>query len=226
MCGRYVLSSSPSELAAQFSVGQMRLDLGASGGNYNVTPRTSVPVVTLREGERVLELARWGLIPPWAKDAKIGDRMINARAETVAEKPAYRRAFRSRRSIMPADGFYEWQRVGTKKQPWFIHDPSGHPLAFAGLYETWQPEDGPSIMSCALITTAPNAVMRPLHDRMPVLLEERSWAQWLDPDTEPDLLQDLLVPAADDALEAWPVGLQVNRPSSNDPSLLTPITLA
>jgi putative SOS response-associated peptidase YedK len=249
MCGRFVSTSSPSELAEQFVVDEVAVANGEP--NYNVAPRAKVMVVRERSGggdeveeRRVLSRVRWGLVPSWAKDPGIGDRLINARAETVAEKPAYRRAFAKRRCIIPADGFYEWKVVGPpsspkgrpKKQPIYIHRRDEEPMAFAGLWEAWKvpegvdaPDDGADdgdgwLRSCAIVTTDANALLAPVHDRMPVVLPASAWEQWLDPDEQDrDTLVALLAPAPDEWFEVHPVSTRVNRVVNNDSGLLTPV---
>ncbi len=226
MCGRYVTTSAVSELAARLLADEVRAD--DTGANYNVTPRTEVPIVAeTAEHTRVLDRVRWGLVPSWAKDLKIGDRQINARAETIAEKPAYRRAFAKRRCLIPADGFYEWKVVpGRKaKQPVFIHptEPGGV-FAFAGVYEVWRDKadpEAPWLRSCAIVTTSANATMSPVHDRMPVILPPAAWDSWLDPDNhDVDALTQLLVPAPDNVLEWYPIRTLVNKPQNNFVELL------
>jgi putative SOS response-associated peptidase YedK len=230
MCGRYVSVSSPTILAERFKVAEVRIK--ESEQNFNVTPRTEVPVVAESQGERVLDLVRWGLVPSWAKDLKIGDRQINARAEKVATSNAYKRAFAKRRCIIPADGFYEWQVVGGKKQkqPWFIRRRDGEPLAFAGLWEVWHDpsdpdqENAPGLRTCVIITTDANDALRPIHDRMPVVLPESAWDEWLDRDNQDtDRLQRLLVPAPPQEFETWQVPLLVNKPANNGPELVEPV---
>ncbi len=172
---------------------------------------------------RELALARWGLVPFWAKDLAIGNRMINARGETVAGKPAFRAAFRKRRCLVPADGFFEWQKTADGKQPWYIRDAGGEPMALAGLWELWDPPDGGEpLASCTIITTGANEFMRPLHDRMPVILDAPAREAWLAPDATPEQLEPLLVPAPDGILEAWPVSRRVNSPFNEDSSLVEP----
>jgi putative SOS response-associated peptidase YedK len=231
VCGRYVQASSPDLLAEMFKVEKVQLPEpeGEREADYNVAPRKQVPAVIQRD-QRVLESLRWGLIPSWAKDPKIGDRLINARAETLREKPAFKHAFRKKRCILPADGFYEWQPVpGRKqKQPMFVHARDGEPFAFAGLWEVWRDPsdpDAPWISSCIIVTTQANATMKPVHDRMPVILPESSWDQWLDPANEDvEQLGKLLVPAADALIELWPVATTVNNVRNNGPELAAPAT--
>jgi putative SOS response-associated peptidase YedK len=222
--------SSPTILAERFQVETVRVT--EKEPDYNVTPRADVPVVAVSRGERTLDLVRWGLVPSWAKDLSIGDKLINARADTVASKPAYKRAFVKRRCIIPADGFYEWKArpapEGVKKkvkQPYFIRRRDGEPLAFAGLWEIWHDpnigDDAPRIRSCVIITTNANDVLEPIHNRMPVVLPESEWDRWLDPEfNDVDALQKLLVPAPSDEFEAWEVTTLVNKPANNGPELL------
>jgi len=229
MCGRYVSVSSPSLLASYFGAEEVRTeDVEA---NYNVTPRAEVPIVAVSREVRVLDRVRWGLVPFWAKDVSIGDKLINARAETVAEKPAYRRAFERKRCIIPADGFYEWRvREGQKqKQPYFIRRVDGEPLAFAGLWDAWYDpavEEPPRLRSCAIVTTVANDELTPLHHRMPVVLPEDAWAEWLDP-SQHDVarLQQLCVPLPDGELRFHPVSTLVNKADNNGPELLDEVAL-
>jgi len=197
MCGRFVSSSPPDELAKYFDAEQVAET--ALEPSYNVSPSNDVFVVVENGGIRRLDAFHWGLIPFWAKDAKTGNKMINARAESIAEKNAYKRAFKKRRCIIPADGFYEWKKVpGQKaKQPYYIQRADGEPLAFAGLWEVWRPkkaegedaagaaeDQGEFIRSCTIITGEPNEKMAEIHDRMPVILPPTAWAEWLDPDND------------------------------------------
>jgi putative SOS response-associated peptidase YedK len=169
-------------------------------------------------------LLRWGLIPSWAKDAAIGNRMINARAETVAEKPSFRRALQQRRCLILADGFYEWRQEGKKKTPLFITLASREPFAFAGLWETWRPPDGEAIHSCTIITTTPNALMESIHNRMPVILAREAETTWLDRTiTEPEKLLPLLVPYPETLMDAYEVALTVNSPRNDSPACIAPI---
>lgn len=227
MCGRYVQVSSPRLLAERFGVDETAIE--AREPDYNVAPRATVPVVVRRDERTVLEPMRWGLVPSWAKDVKIGDRLINARAETLADKSAFKRAFARRRCLIPVDGFYEWKVVPgrRRKQPVLIRAADGQPFAFAGLWEAWKPRDQPDadwLTSCVIVTTRPNALLAPVHDRMPVVLAEGAWSTWLDPSAhDPAALRTLLVPAPDDALVLHPVGLAVNNPRNHGPDLVEPV---
>ena len=240
MCGRFVVASSPELLAERLAVDDVTVD--DAEPQYNVAPRAQVMVVRERHDRRVLSRVRWGLVPSWAKDPSVGDRMINARAEGIAEKPAYRRPFERKRCIIPADGFYEWNVVGPpttpkgrpKKQPMFIHGRDGEPLAFAGQWDVGKvPEGAPTIegvgedgwlRSCAIVTTKANDLLEPIHDRMPVLLPEAAWDGWLDPENhDVAALARLLVPAPDDLLELWPVSNAVNKADNDGPELVRPV---
>ena len=232
MCGRFVQASSPELLVSRFGVDEVVAPVHEP--SYNVAPRASVYAVRDRRGgdheemgggrRRYLSELRWGLIPSWATDPKVGDRMINARAESLADKPAFERAFRRHRCLVPAEGFYEWQRRGARKQPMFIHRRDGEPMAFAGLWAAWRDGDAPDAdwtRSCTIVTTSANDIVAPLHDRMPVVLEERSWDAWLDPDApDPGALAPLLRPASDDLLVAYPVGTAVNSADHDGPNLV------
>lgn len=231
MCGRFVQVSSPDLLVERFGVDEVAAPQHEP--SYNVAPRASVYAVRDRtideDRRRYLSELRWGLVPSWAKDVKIGDRMINARAESLTDKPAYERAFRRHRCLVPAEGFYEWQRRGRRKQPMFIHRRDGEPIAFAGLWAAWREADDPDVdwlRSCAIVTTEANGVLAPLHDRMPVVLEQRDWDRWLDPTVDDvDSLNQLLVPASNEVLVAYPVSSAVNNADNNGPELVERIEL-
>lgn len=225
VCGRYVTVSSPTLLAERFDVTELRPQ--ELEPNYNVAPRADVPVIAERHGERVLDVLRWGLIPSWAKDTSIGDRLINARGERITTSNAFKRAFERRRCIVPADGFYEWQAIAGQrsKQPWFFRRRDGEPLAFAGLWEIWRDrsvgDDAPRVRTCTIITTTPNELIAPVHDRMPVALPEASWDTWLRVDNrDTATLSQLLVPMPADELESWTVSTLVNKADNNGPELL------
>lgn len=212
------MRATPSAIAEAFSL----FELPGFAPRFNIAPTQAVAAIRanpLKGGvDRQFAWLRWGLIPSWAKDPSIGARMINARAESVAEKPSFRSALRRRRCLLVADGFYEWQRKGRQKQPYFIHFRDDRPFAFAGLWETWEGPDHSLIESCTLLTTEPNGLMKPIHDRMPVILTPQHYAPWLDPavQTAADLLP-FLRPYPGDDLEAYPVGSYVNSPAHDDP---------
>ena len=207
MCGRYSLTADLAELAGRF---EFDGDWDAFERRYNIAPTQEVLTVVGGEKRRG-GFMRWGLIPHWAKDSKIGSRMINARAETVAEKPSFRTALRRRRCLVLADGFYEWQRVGKNKRPMRIVMRSGEPFAFAGLWETWRDPEGTVIPSCTIITTTPNDLLKPIHNRMPVILPRDIEEFWLDDSVDdPAALTSVLTPYPDDAMEAYEVSSLVN----------------
>jgi putative SOS response-associated peptidase YedK len=235
MCGRYTSTSTPAELAALFKVEDVRAE--ELPARYNVAPSQLVYAIAERkprdedeQPQRQLGTFKWGLVPSWAKDPAIGNRMINARAETLATRNAYKAALARRRCIIPADAFYEWQvreSEGKKsKLPYAIRHRDGSPLAFAGLWEYWRDRDDPDaepLRTCVIITTDANKLLAPIHDRMPVVLPPKAWEQWLDPGNE-DVkgLQRLLVPAPPQEFEAYPVSTRVNNVHNDDPGLIEP----
>jgi len=222
MCGRFVSASPPDQIARYFDAVD---ETGGAEPNYNVAPTTDVFAVLVDGGVRKLESLHWGLVPHWAKDPSAGNRMINARAETLAEKSAYKSAFRKRRCIIPADGFYEWKKVpGQKaKQPMFIHRADDEPLAFAGLWSVWRSKEDPTqeLHSCTIITGEPNEKVAEVHDRMPVILPPSAWPTWLAPEVDDlDLLGALLVPAPASIIELYPVSTEVNNVRNQGPQLM------
>jgi putative SOS response-associated peptidase YedK len=222
MCGRYALSSSVEQLVELFKLARFV----AFDPRYNLAPTDLAPVVRARDGERSLDVLRWGLIPFWAKDPSIGSRMINARAETARTKPAFRDAYERRRCIVPADAFYEWKKEADGKQPYCIRRADGAPMAFAGLWSSWRPsDDAEKVRTFAILTTRPNETVATLHDRMPAILEPEAFAAWLDPDADPEALAELLGPAADGVLDMYPVSRRVNSVRNDDPSCITPVEL-
>jgi putative SOS response-associated peptidase YedK len=261
VCGRYAASRDPDDLVEEFEVERVEVPARLEP-DYNVAPPKDVYAVLTRaprsergpDGERVetvepsppvrqLRVLRWGLVPSWAKDPSIGSRMINARMETVADKPVFRRAFARRRCLLPADGYYEWYAGGAgvtarpadrpgkaAKQPFFIHPKDGGVLAMAGLYEFWRrpdaADDDPDawLVTCAVLTTEAEDAVGVIHDRMPLLVERERYGAWLDPTADdPDLLRGLLVPAAPGRLDAYPVSTAVNSVANNGPQLLAPL---
>jgi putative SOS response-associated peptidase YedK len=244
MCGRYASSRKPEDLVEEFEVDKVtEKHLEA---DYNVAPTKDVYAVLERSpkdapaespAERRLTVLRWGLVPSWAKDAAIGNRLINARMETLAEKPAFKRAFAKRRCLLPADGYYEWYPTQQKgksgrplKQPFFIHPADGSVLAMAGLYEIWrdrsvpEDQDGAFVWTATIITTQAEDELGRIHDRMPMIVERERYADWLDPHvSEPEELRRLLVPASPGRLEAYPVSTSVNNVRNNGRELLEPL---
>jgi putative SOS response-associated peptidase YedK len=219
MCGRYTLKTPVSELQKQFELTAAPPELKE---RFNIAPTQEVPVV-LNTGPRQLELVRWGLIPFWAKDAKIGNKMINARGETLAEKPAYRDALRRKRCLVLVDGFYEWKEGPLGKTPLHIRKKSGQPFAFAGLWDSWRDPSGATLRSCTIVTTRANALMSRFHDRMPVILEPGARELWLRPEAlEPSSLLELVRPYAGDDLEAFEVSRLVNSPKNDLPECVLP----
>ena len=220
MCGRFSASKSSSELQAEFNLSAVRAQAMPS---FNIAPTRHAPVV-INDGARALDVFRWGLIPFWAKDAGIGAKTINARAESLAEKPAFRDAFKLRRCLVLADGFYEWKVVAGRKVPHFIRLKGGNrTMTFAGLWETWRAPEGNEVRTCTIVTTAPNEFMVSIHDRMPVILSKESLEAWLDPHPgRPEDLSPLLSPCPSDWLEAFPVSAAVNSPKNDGPELVRP----
>jgi putative SOS response-associated peptidase YedK len=248
MCGRYATARDPADLVEEFDIERVAVE-EALAPNYNVAPTDPVYAVLERvdkehpdgAAQRQLRVVRWGLVPPWAKDPKIGGRLINARAETLSEKPAFRKAFAARRCLLPADGYYEWHtdaaaeppaKGGARrgdKQPFFVHRRGGGILPMAGLYEFWRDPNAPAgvdpwLWSCAVITTEAVDDLGRIHDRMPMLVEPQNWNRWLDPrGGEPKDLSPLLVPAASSRLAAHPVSTRVNDVRNNGPELIAPV---
>ena len=229
MCGRYTLISDISELQGRFG---FVMDGPPPAPRYNIAPTQSVLAV-VNDGQRRGELMRWGLVPSWAKDIKIGTRMINAVSETAAAKPAFRSAFRRRRCLVLADGFYEWRRParpdrnrrdGKQRVPLYFSRKSGEPMAFAGLWENWKSPDGELVRSCAILTTAANSFIEPVHHRMPVILSAETEPLWLDPLTEtPDTLEPLLLPAPPELLDVREVSPAVNNVRNDGPDCITAV---
>ena len=219
MCGRYSLIADLGELARRFEFDGDWLTFESA---YNIAPTQDVLTVVGGETRRG-GFMRWGLVPWWAKNASIGNRMINARAETVAERPAFRDAFRQRRCLVLADGFYEWQCAGNARRPMRVVMRSGEPFAFAGLWSVWKDPDGNRIPSCAIITTAANDLLRPVHDRMPVVLPKEMEEFWLDPTVDdPNMLASVLAPYSDDAMDVYEVSALVNSAANDGPEVIEP----
>lgn len=221
MCGRFTQKAKPNEIEKEFSVNVPQDNLFKP--RYNIAPTQLIPAVLETGSERIVNLLRWGLIPSWAKDDKIGSKLINARAETLAEKPSFKNAFRSRRLIIPASGFYEWQKVNKgAKQPHYFYLKDKEIFGFAGLWEEWlNKESGELVETCTIITTEANKVLEPIHDRMPVILKPKDYDQWLDEkQSDTNKLQKLLAPFSAKEMASHAVSRAVNTPSSDSPELI------
>jgi putative SOS response-associated peptidase YedK len=225
MCGRYTLVTDPRDLADEFELPEVV----EFPRRYNIAPSQNAPIVRRAEegGARRLDLLRWGLVPHWAKDLKFGYRTINARAETVATQPAYRSAFRRRRCLVPASGFYEWQKsvkAGKEvKQPYYVHRRDDRPMALAGLWDSWSGPDGAAVETFTIVTTDANEMMSPLHNRMPVILGSEDYDAWLALDAGVDRLQSLLRPSPCEWLAATAVSREVNNPRNDGPGCVAPL---
>jgi putative SOS response-associated peptidase YedK len=222
MCGRFTLSAPPDVLARQFELG----DIPDLEPRFNIAPTQAAPVVRMgrHEAPREMVMMRWGLVPPWAKDERVGNRLINARIETAPSTPAFRDAFERRRCLVPADGFYEWHTAGGVKQPFWIHPTHRGVLALGGVWERWKHPDGHWLLSFSILTTDANAYVATLHDRMPVVVPAGSYEKWLDARIRtPSDVAALLEPLSPDSLEAVPVSTRVNKPDEDDEGLLVPV---
>jgi len=221
MCGRYTLRTPKERIKREF---QLQEEPSVEA-RFNITPTQNVLAVRQRADGRVAAELKWGLIPSWAKDASMGARLINARSETVTEKPSFREAFKRRRCIIPADGIYEWQRTGGLKQPFFFRMSDDSVFGFAGLWDRWKDEGGEVIESCAILTTDANSLFRSAHDRMPVILHPDAYDEWLDDDVRNvEALKELLRPYPSSEMVAYPVSTRVNSPQSQGEDLIKRLT--
>jgi len=221
MCGRFTLTVNPAEVQETFSPYTFPQNFAP---RFNIAPTQPVLVIP-NDDQHTADFFVWGLIPMWAKDPSIGNRMINARAETLEEKPAFRSSLKYKRCLILADGFYEWKGSESKKvkTPFFIHMKDRKPFAFAGLWDSWNSPDGSLVKSCTIITTEPNELTGIIHNRMPVILHSRDFAKWLDPSPQtPDRLKPLLKPYPADKMDAYPVSTLVNTPANDIPQLVVP----
>jgi putative SOS response-associated peptidase YedK len=222
MCGRFAQRTPAKTLAREYRVD----DIPDIEPRYNIAPAQDILSVRRTGERREAALIKWGLVPSWAKDTSIGAKLINARSEMITEKPSFREAFKRRRCIIPADGFYEWQRTGGKKQPYFFHMRDGHPFGFAGLWEKWRAADGRLLETCAILTTEANETLKPVHDRMPVILHPDGYDLWLDDDLRKlDLVKELLCPYPSSEMLSHPVSTNVNSTNIEGMDLIKPLNV-
>lgn len=219
MCGRFAVTVAPAMIASHYGL----TESVEFPPNYNVTPSQQIPVVRSMDGKRTLALMHWGLIPHWAKDERIGYKMINARAETVFEKPAFRAAAKSRRCLIPASGFFEWEKSGKHKQPFYVTVRGQNVFSFAGLWEVWHKSAEEVVVSCSILTTDANALMEPIHNRMPVIIAPADYETWILPKADLDELNSLMQPFPAGQMEAYPVSQAVNNPRNNGPECIVPL---
>ncbi len=218
MCGRYALNATPDELVTRFGLDEC----ADFSPRYNIPPGTDIPVIRQSpEGKRVLHLLHWGLVSHWAKDPGIGAKLNNARGESVSEKPSFRDAFKRRRCLIPMSGFYEWKAEGKIKQPYYLSAKSVEPLAMGGLWESWKAQDGTILRTVCVMTTSPNAVMEPIHDRMSVIVTPEQWQSWLS--GMPEEVARMVAPYRYGELQAWPVSRRVSKTQDDDAGLIEPI---
>ena len=220
MCGRFAQIEPISNIVRAFFIDDILTEILPS---YNIAPGSKILSVVKKEGKRELVDFQWGLVPHWAKDPAIGQKMINARAETVGQKPSYRTPFKSRRCLIVASGFYEWKKDGRIKIPFYVKLSSGAPFAFAGLYETWTSPGGIELRTCTIITTEANGIMKPIHNRMPVILSHDREDKWLDISVQPEEVLAFLAPYPADEMEAYPVSTLVNSPKNNSIECTAPV---
>jgi putative SOS response-associated peptidase YedK len=218
MCGRYTLTSAPEALRFRYE------EQPNFPPRYNIAPTQPIAIVRLVQGKRQFALVRWGLLPSWVKDPKTFTLLINARGESVVEKPAFRAAMKRRRCLIPADGFYEWQAAGARKRPFYVHAKLGAPLAFAGLWETWTGPNGEELETATIVTTRANRLLAAIHDRMPVIVPPQGFELWLDSaHVDATTAAALIAPAPEGLLETYEISTAVNRTANDNPKLLEPV---
>lgn len=230
MCGRFTLNAKPGEIEREFAAAAVGAAKQAeeTTQRFNIAPSQIITAVRQFESERIVSGLKWGLVPSWAKEESIGSRMINARAESITEKPSFRNAFRSRRCLIPSSGFYEWKRLGDKagKQPFYFYLTNKPVFGFAGLWETWKTVEGNELETCTIITTEANAVLAPVHDRMPVIIKPENYEEWLDPkEMDTDYLQKFLAPYPPEEMQSHAVSREVNNPTFDAAELINPLEL-
>ena len=217
MCGRYTQTKGPYDIRLQLNIDEFLREITP---RYNISPGQRAPVI-VNDGRVALRLMQWGLVPSWAKDPAIGNRMINARAETLTEKPSFKRLVGKRRCLVLTDGFYEWRREGKRKVPMRFVLKSREPFGFAGLWDSWRKPDGNELQSYTIITTQANELLKPIHGRMPVILDKPAQMAWLDPDvTEPKIVTALLQPFPSELMEGYDVSTLVNSPANDRPECI------
>lgn len=223
MCGRYLITSTPEAMRQLFAY----LEQPNFPPRYNVAPTQPIPIVRLFEGKRQFALVRWGLIPSWVKDPKTFSLVLQARSDTVLDKPSFKNAMKYRRCLIPADGFYEWDEKTTPRRPYVVRPKHGGPVAFAGLWESWMGPNGEELETAAVITTEANKTLYPIHHRMPVVIPPEAFDFWLDcRHIDANTAASLLVPAPEDLFEAWEISLDINRVANDHPGLLKPVMRA
>ncbi len=221
MCGRFVQKAKPEEIEKEFKIGKLNPKIFEP--RYNIAPSRMIPAVLEKGGERIIEQLKWGLIPSWSKDDSFAAKLINARSETLAEKPSFKNAFKKQRCIIPASGFYEWDKKSKgAKQPYYFFLKDKEVFGFAGLWEEWtDKESGEITQTCAIITTEANEVLEPIHDRMPVILKEENYSEWLDErEKDTNHLEKFLVPFPAEKMDSYPVSRDVNSPGNNSAELI------
>jgi len=220
MCGRFVITSSIEVIADEFSISNPSINIKPS---YNISPSQNILAIINQESRKLIT-CKWGFIPSWAKDSAIGHKMINARAETLSSKPAFKSAYKKQRCLIVADGFYEWKKTEKGKVPYYIHLKSGKPFGFAGIYNRWTPNKGECIDTCSIITTCANELIESVHDRMPVIVPKDSMDRWLDADvTDESILSSMLKSYPSEEMEMHEISTKVNAPKHNSPELLEPV---
>jgi putative SOS response-associated peptidase YedK len=220
MCGRYAITTAPEAIRQLFGYPEQP----NFPPRYNVAPTQPVPIVRMAQGKRHFGLVRWGLIPAWVKDPRAFSLVINARGESLLDKPAFKNAMKYRRCLFPADGFYEWERKGERKQPYFVRRRGGGPLAFAGLWESWMGPNGEEQETAAIVTTDASPSIAHIHDRMPVIVPPEAFDFWLDPNVNAEMAMAVIKPAKDETIEAYEVSRAVNRHENDSPGLVEPLT--
>lgn len=219
MCGRYLITSTPEAMRTLFKYREQP----NFPPRYNVAPTQPIPIVRLYEGERQFALVRWGLIPAWVKDPKTFSLILQARSDSVVDKPSFRNAMKRRRCLIPADGFYEWNEATNPRRPYIVRPRDGKPVAFAGLWEAWTGPNGEEMETAAVITCEANRMLAPIHHRMPVVISPEAFDFWLDPKVDAQTAAALLVPAPENLFEAWEISRDVNRVTNDHPGLLEPV---